>query len=112
MKSDAEPGENGPDYTMIFDAPPIISVDNLPTSTPGEILQLSGDIVDTDGINLISVFVGEDKVAMFPASDKEVTVSVEVKLSDEINLITIVAKDSKGLQSRQSFVVRNEGYEG
>lgn len=111
-KSDSAPAENGPEYTMVFDAPPIIRVKNLPTSTPGEMLQLSGDIMDTDGINLISVFVGEDKVAMFPASDKQVPVSVEVKLSDEINLITIVAKDSKGLQSRQSFVVRNEGYEG
>jgi len=69
---------------------------------------LIGDVNDIDGIELISVFVGDDKVALLPSSGSEVPVSLQLKLDEDINLITIIAKDSKGLLSKQSFVVRKE----
>jgi hypothetical protein len=37
-----------------------------------------------------------------------VPLSVKLKLEDDVNLITIIAKDSKGLLSKQSFVVRKD----
>lgn len=53
--------------------------------------------------------MGDDKVALLPSSATQVPVSLELKLDEEVNLITIIAKDSKGLLSKQSFVVRKEG---
>jgi hypothetical protein len=44
-----------------------------------------------------------------PSTKTNVPVSLELTLDEEINLITIIAKDSKGLLSKQSFVVRKEG---
>ncbi|MEQ9618268.1 MAG: MXAN_5808 family serine peptidase [Deltaproteobacteria bacterium] len=96
-------------YQEIFEAPPIISVTGPPISTNSHIITLTGDVNDKDGIELVSVFLGEDKVALLPSTKTEVPVSLELKLENEINLITIIAKDSKGLLSKQSFVVRKEG---
>lgn len=98
-----------PLYKEQFEAPPVISIQNLPTSTQSPTLQLNGVVRDTDGVELIWVFVGDDKVAMLPTSDMEVPLSVELELEDRVNLITVLAKDSKSLRSRRSFIVRKEG---
>lgn len=92
----------------IFEAPPVIRVSGLPVSTDSGTITLSGDVNDVDGIELVSVYLGDDKVALLPSTKTEVPVSVNLELEDEVNLITIIAKDSKGLLSRQSFVVRKE----
>ena len=98
-----------PSYIETFETPPIISISDLPLFTSTGTVTLSGDVNDNDGIELISVFVGDDKVALLPSSQTKVPVSLDLKLDEEVNLITIIAKDSKGLLSKQSFVVRKEG---
>jgi carboxyl-terminal processing protease len=98
-----------PSYIETFETPPIISISNPPLSTNTGTVTLSGSVNDNDGIELISVFVGDDKVALLPSSQTTVPVSLELKLDEEVNLITIIAKDTKGLLSKQSFVVRKEG---
>lgn len=96
-------------FQEAFEAPPIIDMLELPASTKSSVINLYGDIQDQDGIELISVFLGDDKVALLPSAKTNVPVSVDIELEEDINLITIIAKDSKGLLSKQSFVVRKEG---
>lgn len=98
-----------PLFQETFEAPPIININDLPVSTNSNIINLYGVINDQDGIELVSVFLGDDKVALLPSTKTNVPVSLELTLDKEINLITIIAKDSKGLLSKQSFVVRKEG---
>ncbi len=98
-----------PVFKETFEAPPIIDLIDLPVSTKSDVINLFGDIKDQDGIELISVFLGDDKVALLPSTKTNVPVSVDLTLEDDINLITVIAKDSKGLLSKQSFVVRKEG---
>ncbi|MEM7008874.1 MAG: MXAN_5808 family serine peptidase [Thermodesulfobacteriota bacterium] len=109
----ASSSENGqpvnPVFVETFEAPPIINLIDLPVSTKSNVINLFGDIKDQDGIELVSVFIGDDKVALLPSTKTDVPVSVDLKLEEDINLITIIAKDSKGLLSKQSFVVRKEG---
>jgi len=100
---------NEPQFQETFEAPPIINLIDLPVSTKSSVINLFGDIKDQDGIELISVFLGDDKVALLPSTQTNVPVSVDLTLEDDINLITVIAKDSKGLLSKQSFVVRKEG---
>jgi carboxyl-terminal processing protease len=100
---------SGPQFLETFEAPPIINIIDLPVSTKLSVINLFGDIQDQDGIELISVFLGDNKVALLPSTKTNVPVSVDLTLEEEINLITIIAKDSKGLLSKQSFVVRKEG---
>ena len=104
-----EISSNSPKFQETFEAPPIININNIPVSTDSNIINLYGDINDQDGIELISVFIGDDKVALLPSTKTNVPVSIDIELEDEINLITVIAKDSKGLLSKQSFVVRKEG---
>ncbi len=84
-------------YNEIFEAPSIIRIPRLPVSTHSQMITLNGNVNDIDGIELVSVFVGDDKVALLPSNANEVPVSLQLKLNDNINLITIIAKDSKGL---------------
>ncbi len=98
-----------PQYQETFEAPPVISLTDLPVSTKSNVVNLFGDIEDQDGIELISVFIGDNKVALLPSHKTSVPVSIDIELQENINLITVIAKDSKGLLSKQSFVVRKEG---
>ena len=100
---------NHPLFQETFEAPPIINIKELPASTTSNVINLYGDINDQDGIELVSVFLGNDKIALLPSTKTNVPVSLELTLDKEINLITVIAKDSKGLLSKQSFVVRKEG---
>jgi carboxyl-terminal processing protease len=96
-------------FQETFEAPPIISLNHLPLSTTSSIINLYGDINDRDGIELVSVFLGDNKVALLPSTKTNVSIFLELTLEEEINLITIIAKDSKGFLSKRSFVVRKEG---
>ena len=98
-----------PHFQETFEAPPIINIKNPPVLTNSNVINIYGEINDQDGIELVSVFLGDDKVALVPSTKTNVPVSLELTLDEEINLITIIAKDSKGLLSKQSFVVRKEG---
>ncbi|MGH7849523.1 MAG: hypothetical protein ACREOP_04425, partial [Thermodesulfobacteriota bacterium] len=96
----------------VFEAPPVITVTGVPVSTNSRMITLNGDVNDGDGIELVSVFIGDDKVALLPSTKTDVPVSVKLELENEVNLITIIAKDSTGLLSRQTFVVRKEDQQG
>jgi carboxyl-terminal processing protease len=98
-----------PQFQETFEAPPVISLTDLPVSTKLNVINLYGDIQDQDGIELVSVFIGDNKVVLLPSTKTDVPLSVDIKLEEEINLITVIAKDSKGLLSKQSFIVRKEG---
>jgi len=100
---------DNPLFQETFEAPPIINIKDPPVSTSSNVINLYGEINDQDGIELVSVFLGDDKVALVPSTKTKVPVFLELTLDEEINLITIIAKDSKGLLSKQSFVVRKEG---
>jgi hypothetical protein len=91
-----------------FEAPPVINVTGVPVTTDSQMITINGDVNDGDGVELVSVFIGEDKVALLPSTKTDVPLSVKLKLEDDVNLITIIAKDSKGLLSKQSFVVRKD----
>jgi len=110
ISKSAGPGQ--PDgVTMLkdtFEAPPAITVSGVPVTTDSQVLTINGDVSDGDGVELVSVFIGEDKVALLPSTKTDVPLSVKLKLEDDVNLITIIAKDSKGLLSKQSFVVRKD----
>jgi hypothetical protein len=54
------------------------------------------------------VFVGDDKKILLPSTDDEVPISLRVKLEEGVNLLTVFAKDSRGLFSKETFVVRRE----
>ncbi|MGQ0793629.1 MAG: MXAN_5808 family serine peptidase [Deltaproteobacteria bacterium] len=100
---------DGAQFREIFKDPPSVEVFSPPLSTTSGELNLKGLIKDKDGVELISVFVGDDKVKLLPSGAREVPISLKLKLKDGINLITLVAKDKAGLVSRESFVVRKEG---
>jgi len=93
-------------FTEFFEEPPSINIIRPPLSTSSQEVDLNGLINDEDGIRLVSVFVGDDKVELLPSTGEEVPVSLKVKLNDGINLITVFAKDSAGLFSKETFVVR------
>lgn len=96
-------------FTESFEEPPSIDIVTPPLSTGSQEVDISGVIKDEDGVRLVSVFVGDDKVKLLPSTGREVPVSLKVKLNDGINLITVFAKDSAGLFFKETFVVRKEG---
>ncbi|MGD9652312.1 MAG: hypothetical protein AB7V12_08095, partial [Candidatus Dadabacteria bacterium] len=83
-----------------------------PATTSASTITLDGKVTSSDGIELVSVFIGDNKVALSPSAKKELPVSVEINLDEDVNLITVIAKDTKGLLSKQSFVVRKEAQQG
>jgi len=91
---------------QVFKEPPSISFSNLPHSTKSQEIALNGLVKDQNGLELVSVFVGDDKVILLPSSNKEVPLSMNVKLNKGANLITVLARDKDGLTSRESVVVR------
>jgi carboxyl-terminal processing protease len=106
-------GQSGsPLYKETFEAPPVINVKGVPVSTTSKMITLNGDVNDKDGVKLVSVFIGDDKVALLPSTKTDLPMSFKLKLDNDVNLITIIAKDSNGLLSKQSFVVRKEDQQG
>jgi hypothetical protein len=90
----------------IFKEPPSISIFNPPLSTNSQEIALKGMVKDQDGVEVVSVFVGEDKIMLLPSSNKEIPLSLNLKLDKGSNVITVLAKDKEGLSSRESVVVR------
>lgn len=92
----------------VFDEPPHINISNPPLSTTSQEIDIKGSVKDKEGVELVNVFVGDDKVALLPSAGKEVAISAKVKLNKGTNLITILAKDKEGLISKESVVVRRD----
>jgi carboxyl-terminal processing protease len=95
-------------FEEVFEEAPSISITSPPLSTLSQEVTLNGFVRDKDGIQLVSVFVGDDKKILLPSTDEEVPISLRVKLEDGVNLLTVFAKDSRGLFSKETFVVRKE----
>lgn len=93
-------------FEEVFEEPPSINIASPPLSTESQEVTLNGFIKDKDGIQLVSVFVGDDKKILLPSTDEEIPISLKVKLEDGVNLLTVFAKDSRGLFSKETFVVR------
>ncbi|MGH7890258.1 MAG: MXAN_5808 family serine peptidase [Thermodesulfobacteriota bacterium] len=94
-------------FKEVFEEPPYISISRPPLTTNSQEVILNGFIRDKDGIQLVSVFVGEDKKILLPSNEKEIPISLRVKLEEGVNLVTVFAKNSRGLFSRETFVVRS-----
>ncbi len=92
-----------------FEGAPVINVVDPPLSIGSDTITLQGSVEDVDGVALVYVFLDEDKVMLLPSRENKVPISVDLKLHEGTNMITFLAKDSKGLISKKSFVVRKEG---
>lgn len=98
------PSDSG--FTEVFQKPPTINLANPPLHTNSDQINLSGAIRDEYGIQLVSIFVGDDKVELLPSQGKDVPISIPVKLADGINSVTVYAKNAKDVFSKRTFVVR------
>lgn len=105
-------GQGSPQFRKTFEAPPIMSFTPPPATTSSPTVKLDGKVTSKDGVELVSIFIGDNKVALLPSTKTELPVSVDLRLEDDVNLITVIAKDRKGLLSKQSFVVRKEAQQG
>ncbi|GBD38778.1 Carboxy-terminal processing protease CtpB [bacterium HR37] len=97
---------NDSKFTEVFEEAPFIEITPPPLTTSSREVELKGTIRDKDGVRLVSVFVGDNKVELLPAKEKTLPVSFRVELNEGVNVITVFAKDSKGLFVKESFVVR------
>ncbi len=93
-------------FEEVLSSPPTITLKSYSLSTPSGEINVRGIVEDPDGVGLISIFVGEDKVKLLPSSKDRVPFSTNVKLKEGINYITVFAKDSYGLTSKKSIMVR------
>jgi carboxyl-terminal processing protease len=91
-----------------FEGPPVISIADPPLATESDTITLKGSAEDVDGVALVYVFLDEDKVKLLPSRQDKIPISVNLKLHEGANTITFLAKDSKGLVSKKSFVIRKE----
>ena len=98
------PGDSG--FTEVFQKSPTINLVNPPLHTDSGQINLSGTIKDENGIQLVSIFVGDDKVELLPSKGKDVPISIPVKLADGINSVTVYAKNTRDVFSKRTFVVR------
>ena len=87
---------------------PEISVSKLPYKFDSDFLPLKGVISDSDKVNLVTIFVGDNKVYLNSQNSKELDLSTNVELEKGINYITFIARDKNGLESRKTFVVRRD----
>jgi len=93
-------------YNEVFYSQPRINVLNTPLTTDKEEITISGFVTDNDEIENISVFKGEDKVKLLTPNNSSQEFSFKLKLDDGINVFNIIAKDSRGLFSKQTVTIR------
>ncbi len=86
--------------------PPSFSFNRFPLSTISSEFTLKGVVRDKGGLDIVSVFVGEDKVFLKSNVGSEIPISFRLELKDGINYVTVVAKDEEGLSSRETIVIR------
>ncbi len=92
-----------------FEGPPVLSIVDPPLATESDTITIKGSAEDADGVALVYVFLDEDKVMLLPSRENKVPISVNLKLHEGTNMITFLAKDSKGLISKKSFAIRKDG---
>lgn len=96
-------------YVNSFEEPPSMQLTQPSLSTTSRHIDFRGRVQDSDGIELVSIFVGTDKVKLIPGNGNSVNINTSLRIEDGTNYITVVSKDTKGLSSRKSFVIRKLG---
>jgi carboxyl-terminal processing protease len=97
---------NKPKLTPIYQQSPLIALQQLPLLINNNEISLTGEINDADGVKLITVFLGEDKVFLKNFYTSSAAFSSKINLNKGINYINIFAKDVHGLVSKKTYIVR------
>jgi len=97
--------------------PPRLEVDHGGALvTQSETLRLSGTARDDQRVRDLYIFVGSRKVYYQSnrngGSPREATFNTEVTLNPGINYVTVFARESDDVISRETFVVRRDGPDG
>ena len=95
-----------PKLQPVFQQSPKIALEQLPLLINNNEITLKGEITDADGVKLITVFLGEDKVLLKNFYTKKAVINSQINLNKGINYIYIFAKDINGLISKKTYVVR------
>ena len=95
-----------PKLQPVYQQPPKIALEQLPLLINNNEITLKGEITDADGVKLITVFLGEDKVLLKNFYTKKAAINSQINLNKGINYIYIFAKDINGLISKKTYVVR------
>ena len=90
----------------IYYSQPKIDILNTPLTTNEEEIILSGIVKDSDKIENISVFKGEDKIKLITPNKNNQSFTIRLRLDDGINVFNVIAKDSQGLFSKQTVTIR------
>ncbi|MFK7929920.1 MAG: S41 family peptidase [Myxococcota bacterium] len=101
-------GEPMPD-AWVRNPPQIALSREHPTTTDDEGVVFSGMVEDDVGLAHITVWHGDDKLALADGGDlKAIPFSAEVKLEPGLNTMTVIATDVAGLTTTRSVVVLYE----
>lgn len=92
--------------TSSFQQPPQIKLDQPPLLIKNNEISLKGIVQDSDGVRLITVYLGEDKVYLKNFYSQSAAVDTKISLKSGINYINIFAKDKLGLISKKTYIVR------
>ncbi len=95
-----------PKLQPVYQQSPQIVLEQLPLLINNNEITLNGEITDSDGVKLITVFVGEDKVLLKNFYTKKAAFNSQINLNKGVNYINIFAKDINGLISKKTYVVR------
>ena len=95
-----------PKLQPVYQQSPKIVLEQLPLLINNNEITLNGEITDSDGVKLITVFVGEDKVLLKNFYTKKAAFNSQINLNKGVNYINIFAKDINGLISKKTYVVR------
>ncbi len=95
-----------PKLQPVYQQSPKIALEQLPLLINNNKITLKGEITDADGVKLITVFLGEDKVLLKNFYTKKAAINSQINLNKGINYINIFAKDINGLISKKTYVVR------
>ena len=95
-----------PKLQPVYQQSPKIALEQLPLLINNNEITLKGEITDADGVKLITVFLGEDKVLLKNFYTKKAAINSQINLNKGINYIYIFAKDINGLISKKTYVVR------
>ena len=90
----------------VYQQSPKIALEQLPLLINNNEITLKAEITDADGVKLITVFLGEDKVLLKNFYTKKAAFNSKINLNKGVNYINIFAKDINGLISKKTYVVR------
>lgn len=93
-------------YTPAYNYPPDLKVNTTPLVTDKNTYIIKGTASDSDTIEYISLFNGDDKIGLIAPNENKYDFTFKVKLDEGVNLLNIVAKDKTGLYSKDTTAIR------